>query len=130
MRAAGLELAYHTSMCTRASCVTSAASQIYQFQMKLNLTALIISAAVLIWATWAVGELNPPIQPQEAKIDYSVRDSTDKVVKVLSLIIDSLRNSRIERKKIRNEVKAKVDSFTPSDVVHFNDSIMSVYGLK
>ena len=98
--------------------------------MKLNLTALIISAAFFIWATWAVGELNPPIQPQEAKIDYSVRDSTDKVVKGLSLIIDSLRNSRIERKKIRNEVPEKVALYSDSDIVHFNDSIMSVYGLK
>jgi len=98
--------------------------------MKLNLTALIISAAVLIWATWAVGELKPAIQPQEAKIDYSVRDSTNKVIQNLQSQIDSLKHSRIERKKIRNEVKAKVDSFTPSDVVHFNDSIMSEYGLK
>ena len=98
--------------------------------MKLNLTALIISAAFFIWATWAVGELNPPIQPQEAKIDYSVRDSTSLLIEKYIPIIDSLRNSRTERKKIRNEVKAKVDSFTPSDVVHFNDSIMSVYGLK
>jgi hypothetical protein len=130
MRAAGLELAYHTSMCTRASCVTSAASQIYQFQMKLNLTALIISAAFLIFGIWAVGELKPAIQPQEAKIDYSVRDSTDKVVKNLSVIIDSLRNSRTERKKIRNEVPKKVALYSDSDVVHFNDSIMSVYGLK
>jgi len=98
--------------------------------MKLNLTALIISAAVLIWATWAVGEFKPAIQPQEAKIDYSVRDSTDKVVKGLSLIIDSLRNSRIQRKILRNEVPKKVALYSDSDVVRFNDSIMSVYGLK
>ena len=98
--------------------------------MKLNLTALIISAAVLIWATWAVGEFKPAIQPQEEKIDYSVRDSTNKVIQNLQSQIDSLKHSRTERKKIRNEVKAKVDSFTPSDVIRFNDSIMSVYGLK
>lgn len=98
--------------------------------MKLNLTALIISAAFFIWATWAVGELSPAIQPQEAKIDYSVRDSTDKVVKGLSLIIDSLRNSRIQRKILRNEVPKKVALYSDYDVVHFNDSIMSEYGLK
>ena len=98
--------------------------------MKLNLTALIISAAVLIWATWAVGELNPPIQPQEAKIDYSVRDSTNKVIQNLQSQIDSLKHSRIERKKIRNEVPQKVALYSDSDIVHFNDSIMSVYGLK
>ena len=98
--------------------------------MKLNLTALIISAAFFIWATWAVGELNPPIQPQEAKIDYSVRDSTSLLIEKYIPIIDSLRNSRIERKKIRNEVPKKVALYSDSDVVRFNDSIMSVYGLK
>ena len=98
--------------------------------MKLNLTALIISAAVLIWATWAVGELKPAIQPQEAKIDYSVRDSTNKVIQNLQSQIDSLRNSRIQRKIIRNEVPKKVALYSDSDVVHFNDSIMSRLGLK
>jgi hypothetical protein len=98
--------------------------------MKLNLTALIISAAVLIWLTWAVGELNPPIQPQEAKIDYSVRDSTSLLIEKYIPIIDSLRNSRIQRKILRNEVPKKVALYSDSDVVHFNDSIMSVYGLK
>jgi len=98
--------------------------------MKLNLTALIISAAFLIWATWAVGELKPAIQPQEAKIDYSVRDSTNKVIQNLQSQIDSLKHSRTERKKIRNEVPKKVAAFTPSDITRFNDSISARYGLK
>ena len=98
--------------------------------MKPYLTALIISAAFFIWATWAVGEFKPAIQPQEAKIDYSVRDSTNKVIQNLQSQIDSLRNSRIQRKIKRNEVPQKVALYSDSDVVHFNDSIMSVYGLK
>ena len=98
--------------------------------MKLYLTALIISAAFFIWATWAVGELKPAIQLQEAKIDYSVRDSTSLLIEKYIPIIDSLRNSRIQRKILRNEVPKKVALYSDSDVVHFNDSIMSVYGLK
>lgn len=98
--------------------------------MKLNLTALIISAAVLIWATWAVGELKPAIQPDKAEIDYSVKDSTSLLIEKYIPIIDSLRNSRIERKIKRNEIPKEVAAYTDSDLVHFNDSIMSVYGLK
>jgi len=98
--------------------------------MKLNLTALIISAAVLIWATWAVGELKPAIQPQEAKIDYSVRDSTNKVIQNLQSQIDSLRNSRIQRKIKRNEVPKKVATYTPNDITRINDSISTANNLR
>ncbi len=106
--------------------------------MKIDWTKIVQTFVIVLFGIWAVAELSrvlqlvvrPVVQPQETKIDYSVRDSTNKVIQNLQSQIDSLRNSRIERKKIRNEVKAKVDSFTPSDVVHFNDSIMSRLGLK
>ncbi len=99
--------------------------------MKLNLTALIIAAAFLVFGIWAVGELSRPITPpEEIKINYTIADSTNKVIKEMQLSIDSLKKSQLLLKNKRNEVPKKVALYTDSDVVRFNDSISAVYGIN
>ena len=106
--------------------------------MKIDWTKIVQTFVIVLFGIWAVAELSrvlqlvvrPVVQPQETKIDYSVRDSTNKVIQNLQSQIDSLKYSRIQRKILRNEVPKKVALYSDSDVVHFNDSIMSIYGLK
>ena len=106
--------------------------------MKIDWTKIVQTFVIVLFGIWAVAELSrvlqlvvrPVVQPQETKIDYSGMDSTSLLIEKYIPIIDSLRNSRIQRKILRNEVPKKVALYSDSDVVRFNDSIMSRLGLK